>query len=84
MRAGARNGAIEIQVVDRGPGIAAEHLPHLTERFYRVDTSRARKDGGCGLGLAITKAIIERMEGRLIIESELGKGTVCRVILKQI
>lgn len=64
-----------IRVVDRGEGIAPEHLPRLTERFYRVDASRSRSMGGTGLGLAIVKHIVERHRGRLTIESEPGEGT---------
>lgn len=64
-----------IRVLDRGEGIAAEHLPRLTERFYRVDPSRSRSMGGTGLGLAIVKHIVERHRGRLDIESEPGRGT---------
>lgn len=62
-------------VSDTGPGIAPEHLPRLTERFYRVDRSRSRESGGTGLGLAITKHVMQRHGGELKIESELGKGS---------
>ena len=62
-------------VEDTGPGIAPEHLPRLTERFYRVDRSRSRESGGTGLGLAITKHVMQRHGGELKIESELGKGS---------
>lgn len=62
-------------VTDHGEGIAAEHIPHLTRRFYRTDPGRSRASGGTGLGLAIVKHIVERHRGRLDIESELGKGT---------
>lgn len=62
-------------VIDRGPGIAREHIPRLTERFYRVDAKTSRERGGTGLGLAIVKHILNRHRGRLEIESELGKGT---------
>ena len=59
---------------DYGPGIAAEHLPRLTERFYRVDVTQSRAEGGTGLGLALVKHILNRHRGRLQIESEVGKG----------
>jgi two-component system phosphate regulon sensor histidine kinase PhoR len=66
---------IQLAVVDTGPGIASEHLPRLTERFYRVDRSRSRESGGTGLGLAIVKHVMQRHGGELKIESELGKGS---------
>jgi two-component system phosphate regulon sensor histidine kinase PhoR len=66
---------IQFSVADTGPGIASEHLPRLTERFYRVDRSRSRESGGTGLGLAIVKHVMQRHGGELKIESELGKGS---------
>ena len=66
---------------DHGPGIAPEHLPRLTERFYRVDVTASREQGGTGLGLAIVKHIVNRHRGRLQIESELGRGATFTVIL---
>lgn len=75
------NREIVVSVRDHGPGIAAEHLPRLTERFYRVEKSHSRTLGGTGLGLAIVKHIINRHRGRLEIESEVGKGTVLHVAL---
>ncbi|MFQ3595901.1 MAG: ATP-binding protein [Sphingomonadaceae bacterium] len=66
---------LRIQVEDVGDGIAPEHLPRLTERFYRVDTGRSRSMGGTGLGLAIVKHIVERHRGRLDITSRQGEGT---------
>ncbi|QQN74135.1 cell wall metabolism sensor histidine kinase WalK [Croceicoccus sp. YJ47] len=71
----------EMVVTDRGPGIAAEHLPHLTRRFYRTDPGRSRAVGGTGLGLAIVKHIVERHRGRLDIRSRLGEGTAITVRL---
>jgi two-component system phosphate regulon sensor histidine kinase PhoR len=68
-------GQGEFSVVDTGPGISAEHLPRLTERFYRVDRSRSRDTGGTGLGLAIVKHIANRHQAQLIIESFPGKGS---------
>ena len=68
-------------VSDNGPGIAPEHLPRITERFYRVDKSRSRETGGTGLGLAIVKHALARHNGRLEIDSELGHGSTFRAIL---
>lgn len=68
-------------VADRGPGIAPEHLPHLTRRFYRTDPGRSRASGGTGLGLAIVKHIVERHGGQLNIASTLGEGTNVTVAL---
>ncbi len=70
-----------LEVIDEGPGIAPEHLPRLTERFYRVDTARSRAMGGTGLGLAIVKHIVRRHGGRLEIDSTPGAGTQVRVVL---
>jgi two-component system phosphate regulon sensor histidine kinase PhoR len=69
------NGKAVLTVADRGAGIAAEHIPHLTRRFYRTDPGRSRAAGGTGLGLAIVKHIVERHRGRLDITSKLGVGT---------
>jgi two-component system phosphate regulon sensor histidine kinase PhoR len=72
---------VAVAVADQGEGIAREHLPRLTERFYRVDTGRSRALGGTGLGLAIVKHIVNRHRGALTIESELGKGSTFTVYL---
>jgi two-component system phosphate regulon sensor histidine kinase PhoR len=74
----ARGGHVEFR--DTGIGIAAEHLPRLTERFYRVDAGRSRKLGGSGLGLAIVKHALQRHGGRLEVSSVEGKGSsfTCR------
>jgi len=72
---------LRIDVTDRGEGIEPQHLPRLTERFYRVDRSRSREQGGTGLGLAIVKHIVNRHRGRLAITSERGKGTCVSVFL---
>ena len=68
-------GAGEFTVSDTGIGIASEHLPRLTERFYRVDRSRSRETGGTGLGLAIVKHVLTRHQATLAVESELGRGS---------
>jgi two-component system phosphate regulon sensor histidine kinase PhoR len=79
--ANAPRGMVRLSVADEGEGIPPEHLPRLTERFYRVDPGRSRSLGGTGLGLAIVKHIIERHRGRLDIESEVGRGTTVSVLL---
>src|SRR5207247_8383358 len=75
------DGAGEIEVRDSGIGIAREHLPRLTERFYRVDGSRSRDTGGTGLGLSIVKHVVQRHGGELDIHSEPGQGSRFRLIL---
>lgn len=72
---------VELAVHDRGEGIAPEHLPHLTRRFYRTDPGRSRASGGTGLGLAIVKHIVERHRGKLDIASTQGRGTSVTVRL---
>jgi two-component system phosphate regulon sensor histidine kinase PhoR len=71
----------QLSVRDEGPGISPEHLPRLTERFYRVDVAESRREGGTGLGLAIVKHIVNHHRGRLMVESEPGQGAVFRVTL---
>jgi two-component system phosphate regulon sensor histidine kinase PhoR len=66
---------VEVSVIDRGPGIPAEHVPRLTERFYRVSVADSRSKKGTGLGLAIVKHILTRHRARLLVRSELDKGT---------
>jgi two-component system, OmpR family, phosphate regulon sensor histidine kinase PhoR len=78
----AANSLVRIAVTDRGEGIPSEHLPRLTERFYRVDTARSRELGGTGLGLAIVKHILNRHRGRLEISSALGIGSTFTVCLR--
>jgi two-component system phosphate regulon sensor histidine kinase PhoR len=78
----AHDGAlIRLSVIDQGDGILPEHLPRLTERFYRVDAGRSRSVGGTGLGLAIVKHIVERHRGRLEIVSKRGVGTTVSILL---
>jgi len=72
---------VVLSVRDDGPGIAAHHVPRLTERFYRVNVQDSRNRGGTGLGLAISKHIINRHRGKLVIESELGAGSVFSIHL---
>ncbi len=71
----------EIAVEDEGPGVAAEHLPRIFERFYRVDKARSREQGGTGLGLAIVKHIAMVHGGRAEVESEPGRGSVFKIVL---
>ncbi len=75
------NGRFEFMVKDSGPGIAPEHLPRLTERFYRVDRSRSRETGGTGLGLAIVKHVVQRHGGELRIHSVVGQGSTFAIEL---
>lgn len=81
VRFGRTAEGVQFAVSDDGPGIAAEHVPRLTERFYRVDKSRSRETGGTGLGLAIVKHALARHDGRLEVESEPGRGSTFRAIL---
>lgn len=75
IRAGISGATAQIEVIDAGVGIAPEHLPHLFERFYRVDTARTRVHGGAGLGLAIVKAILDAHGGTVSVVSKLGAGS---------
>ncbi len=77
----AGESMVRLSVTDESEGIAPEHLPRLTERFYRVDSSRSRAAGGTGLGLAIVKHIVERHRGRLDIASTVGTGTTVTILL---
>jgi two-component system phosphate regulon sensor histidine kinase PhoR len=78
---GRQLGRYAISVIDQGPGIAPEHLPRLTERFYRIDVTASREKGGTGLGLAIVKHILNRHRGELAIASQPGKGSTFTVLL---
>jgi two-component system phosphate regulon sensor histidine kinase PhoR len=75
----SEDGEAMVSVRDFGPGIAPEHLPRLTERFYRVDAERSRAQGGTGLGLALVKHILARHRGRLTVESAVGEGAIFTV-----
>ncbi len=74
------DGTGVLEVTDTGPGIAKEHLPRLTERFYRVDGGRSRETGGTGLGLSIVKHIVQRHGGQIDVQSEVGKGSTFRLV----
>jgi two-component system phosphate regulon sensor histidine kinase PhoR len=79
--AGSDRPQVSVAVIDNGPGIAEEHLPRLTERFYRVDDKSSREKGGTGLGLAIVKHILNRHQGALKVASQLGRGSTFTVEL---
>ena len=81
VRVAAQRRSAVLTVRDHGPGIAPEHLPRLTERFYRIDAGQSRAKGGTGLGLAIVKHIVARHRGRLQIESDVGYGTLLTVTI---
>jgi two-component system phosphate regulon sensor histidine kinase PhoR len=74
------DGRVAFSVADTGPGIMSEHIPRLTERFYRVDRSRSRDTGGTGLGLAIVKHVAQRHGAELKIESTPGKGSTFSIV----
>jgi signal transduction histidine kinase len=76
------DGAAILSVSDTGAGIAAEHLPHVFERFYKVDAARAAESTGSGLGLSITKAIVERHGGTISVTSQPGR-TIFTILLPQ-
>jgi two-component system phosphate regulon sensor histidine kinase PhoR len=81
---GIAGPCVYVSVRDHGEGIAREHIPRLTERFYRVDVKQSRERGGTGLGLAIVKHIVSRHRGKLIVKSELGEGSTFTVVLPAI
>ena len=78
---GHASGRVQIAVTDNGVGIAKEAIPHVFDRFYRVDKARSREMGGSGLGLAIARWIAEKHDGRISLDSEPGKGTKVTVDL---
>jgi two-component system, OmpR family, phosphate regulon sensor histidine kinase PhoR len=77
-------GWLNLTIRNEGEGIPPEHVPRLTERFYRVDTSRSREAGGTGLGLSIVKHVVERHRGRFDITSRPGQGTTASIMLPQV
>ena len=77
----AKGDEAAVRVTDTGPGIAAEHLPHVFERFYRADKARSRELGGSGLGLSIARGATEAHSGRIELHSEPGRGTSCVVTI---
>lgn len=81
VRTARDGGEARIEVIDSGSGIAPEHLPHLFERFYRVDKARSRAHGGSGLGLSIVKALVEAHGGSVTVESTVGRGSTFTVRL---
>ena len=83
LRAGVEGDWEKVSVADKGAGIPRQHLPRLTERFYRVDAARSRYSGGTGLGLAIVKHVMERHRGTLEIDSHLGEGTTVTLGLRR-
>lgn len=76
----ATGAGAEFNVIDTGEGIPLMHIPHLTERFYRVDTARSRASGGTGLGLSIVKHVLLRHDASLEIESDVGRGSTFRCV----
>jgi heavy metal sensor kinase len=81
VRVVAHDNEVSLEVADHGSGIAAEHLPHLFDRFYRVDKARSREFGGTGLGLSIVKTLAEAHGGRVEVHSEVGRGSLFTIRL---
>ncbi|MGQ9580438.1 MAG: sensor histidine kinase [Armatimonadota bacterium] len=75
------NEEVAIRVIDNGPGIPAEHIPRIFERFYRVDNARSRRLGGTGLGLAIVKHVAQAHHGRVDVVSKVGEGSIFSIHL---
>ena len=76
-------GRVRIDVADTGIGIPSQDLPRIFERFYRADKARSRKVGGTGLGLSIVKHVIEGMDGKIKVESQLGRGSTFTITLPE-
>jgi two-component system OmpR family sensor kinase len=76
-----KDNGVQLSIQDNGPGISAIHIPHIFDRFYRSDFSRTRKYGGAGLGLSITKSIVEAHEGTISVASQEGDGSTFQVWL---
>ncbi|HLR47064.1 MAG TPA: HAMP domain-containing sensor histidine kinase, partial [Deinococcales bacterium] len=74
---------VRLEVLDNGPGIPADAIPHLFERFFRIDSARSKRGQGSGLGLAIVNWIVQQHGGTLEVESQVGEGTVFRILLPQ-
>jgi heavy metal sensor kinase len=81
---GDQGDAPAVEIMDQGPGIGAEHLEHIFDRFYRVDKARSREQGGAGLGLSIARWAVEIHGGHIEVESTVGKGTTFRVVLPKV
>jgi signal transduction histidine kinase len=81
VRVGKQGNRVTVIIADTGTGIAAEHLAHLGERFYRVDSSRSRPAGGTGLGLSICKSIVDAHQGTMTFQSKVGVGTAVTITL---
>jgi two-component system phosphate regulon sensor histidine kinase PhoR len=84
VRAAADGNMVRVAFADNGPGIEQKHLPHLFERFYRVDAGRSRELGGTGLGLSIVKHLVEAMGGTVGVDSTMGKGTIFTFTLPRV
>jgi two-component system sensor histidine kinase GlrK len=82
MEPDAKSGVLRISVIDAGPGVPRDELPHLFERFYQGRAKAKQKSAGSGLGLALAKRVVEAHGGRIWIESEVGKGTIVRFTLR--
>ena len=77
----AKDGQVTLRVEDNGVGIQEEHLQNIFDRFYRVDEARSRADGGVGLGLAISRWIVDAHDGRIWVDSTPGEGSTFTVVL---